>query len=270
MQIIFNMSGSNAQQVHDQSPHISCGKHPVEIYTNYCCTTLTPLCPDCIDSHNKTQKANGILPEVDTLGRVKYMCGNHVEYAISMLEGELKTVIQHQNFTVGDWLSLARTNLEAAKKKMLEIINVYFADLLKRYQDELGSIEGRFNFKPIRDDLETIVKELKLIQNQLKGPQVFQGIKSTVTLDMKALVKTYQTKVEDALDVSHNIPIDVDFSDEDARDFQNKLRDYISLNNRNVSLNRDPNSRNRIQKTEIDLHNRDTSQYLRTKFKINN
>ena len=35
--------------------------------------------------------------------------------------------------------------------------------LTRSLQDELSTLEGRFNFKPIRDDLETILRELKLV-----------------------------------------------------------------------------------------------------------
>jgi hypothetical protein len=263
------MSG---QIIHDQTPLISCQKHSAEVFTNYCCVNscLTPLCPDCIDDHNKNHKNNGVFPEVDTLGRVKFMCVKHIDYAVRVLEGELATVIQHQSFTVGDWINLARKNLELAKQRMHGLIDQYFSDLLRQYQDELSTLEGRFNFKPIRDDLETILRELKLIDSQLKGNQVFQGIKSTVTLDVKNLIKVYQTKVEDALDISHNIPIDVDFSEEDCREFAKDLRKYISINRTSVSLNRDPNSRNRIVKTENDLQSSDTTNYFKTKFRMNN
>lgn len=263
------MSG---QLIHDQTPSITCPKHTAEIYTNYCCvnTCLTPLCPDCIDDHNKNHKNNGVFPEVDTLGRVKFMCAKQIDYAVKVLEAELQTVIQHQSFTTGDWMNLAKKNLDVAKMRMQQLIEQYFADLLKTYQEELGQLEGRFNFKPIREDLEVILRELKLVDNQLKGQQVFQGIRSTVSLDLKALVKTYQTKVEDALDISHNIPIDVDFSEEDCREFRKDLQKYISINRTAVSLNRDPNSRNRIAKTEIELQNSDTQHYFKTKFRMNN
>lgn len=266
------MSGIAGQSFHDQVTLIPCGKHTAEVFTNYCCvnTCLTPLCPDCIDEHNKNHKNSGVFPEVDTLGRVKHMCSKHIEFAIKTLEAELALVIQNQTYTVGDWINVAKKNLDQAKQKMQEIINVYFDELLKRYQEELTHLEGRFNFKPIRDDLETILRELKLIDNQLKSNQVFQGIKSTVMLDVKNLVKTYQTKVEDALDISHNIPIDVDFSKDDEREFKKDLEKYISINRTNVSLNRDPNSRNRIAKTEVDLTNSETNHYFRSKFKVNN
>ena len=263
------MSG---QIIHDQTPMVGCNKHPAEVFTNYCCvpTCLTPLCPDCIDDHNKNHKNNGVFPEVDTLGRVKFMSIKHIDYAIKVLEAELQTVIQHQSYTTGDWLNSARKNLDIARLRMQQLIDQYFAELLKTYQEELSTLEGRFNFKPIRDDLETILRELKLVESQLKGQQIFQGIRSTVSLDLRSLVKTYQTKVEDALDISHNIPIDVDFSEEDSREFIKDLRKYISINRKAVSLNRDPNSRNRIAKTEIELQNSDTQHYFKTKFKMNN
>ena len=56
-------------------PVIACEKHPYQYVTNFCCNTLMPLCPECIDEHTKycftqTQTA----PEIDTLRRVQDMC----------------------------------------------------------------------------------------------------------------------------------------------------------------------------------------------------
>lgn len=66
-----------SKTVNSAMPVIPCDRHSHEYITNFCCdeNCLLPLCPECIDEHNKFHNNSGNnLPEVDTLRRVQQMC----------------------------------------------------------------------------------------------------------------------------------------------------------------------------------------------------
>lgn len=61
-----------------------CEYHPSECLTNFCShpQCLRPLCPDCIDAHNKFHKSSSTFAEIDSLKNVKLMCQKKVTTGI--------------------------------------------------------------------------------------------------------------------------------------------------------------------------------------------
>lgn len=254
----------------ESMPEFSCEKHRQEIVTNFCCikTCLTALCPECIDDHNKLHKANSQFPEVDTLRRVKTMCCKQTNHAMEVIESELAKLQKYNNMSMEDKIAEGLRDLNTAKQQMHDEIDKYFERLEKDYAQIIRQNSGHmFNFKDLIEELQILLAELRDLDGQLNSNQLIIGIKRTCELDMRNLVISYERKVEDKLDKAINLPVDVEFSREDAEGFRRDLEKYVQLRNKAVKIDRpqgfgmDPMTR------QIKLRMDETDMYFERKFK---
>ena len=118
-----------------------CAIHSEEAITNYCCLMgcQTPLCPECIDDHNKRHKANGVFPEIDTLNRVSKMCEKKSTLVIEELQEMLERLNSLKCFDTDSLQKEAFENLESIKAKIIEQISIFFDNL---YEDFSSKISG--------------------------------------------------------------------------------------------------------------------------------
>ena len=118
-----------------------CSIHNEEIITNYCCllNCQTPLCPECIDEHNKKHKSNGIFPEIDTLNRVSMMCKKKSSLIIDELQEMLNRLNSLSAIDSEKMKSNAKTDLDNIKNKIIQQISVFFDNL---YNDFVSKING--------------------------------------------------------------------------------------------------------------------------------
>jgi hypothetical protein len=210
--------------------NIPCSIHRDEVYTNFCCTTLTPLCPECIDDHIKAQKMNGVLPEIDTLRRVKTMCTKQVHHGIDVIEEELSRLERYNNMSIDDIINEGTTEMNNARQKMHRIIDGYFDAIEQDYANKIKLNVGKFfDFKDLIEELMCLLGELKRLDSQLESNQLIESIRRVSSLDMKDMTITYQSKVDESLDRRLKLPISVVFTDNDARSFQNDLNKYVRV-----------------------------------------
>lgn len=118
-----------------------CSIHKDEIITNYCCLMAcqTPLCPECIDEHNKRHKSNNVFPEIDTLNRVTHMC----EKKSTMVIDQLQEMIQRLNSLSGvdseNMQRKVKSDLDVMKERLIDQISVFFDNL---YNDYVSKMSG--------------------------------------------------------------------------------------------------------------------------------
>lgn len=115
----------------------TCKTHSEELITNYCCilSCQTPLCPECIDEHNKMHKKQNVFPEIDTINRVKTMCSNKLVFTSKTLEDLLNKLNNAKNLNLDDILQTSLQDLEKHRLRVIEQVNIYF----KQIQDEFVS-----------------------------------------------------------------------------------------------------------------------------------
>ena len=153
-------------------PNIPCSLHREEVFTNFCClkTCLTPLCPECIDDHNKSHKMNGEFPEIDTLRRVKNMCCKQVTHGIDVIEEELSRLERYNNMSIDDIINEGTAEMNAAKQKMHRIIDGYFDAIEQDYANKIKLNVGKFfDFKDLIEELMCLLGELKRLDTQLES-----------------------------------------------------------------------------------------------------
>lgn len=120
-------------------PKFYCGIHNEELITNYCCLMgcQTPLCPECIDDHNKRHKLNGIFPEIDTLNRVVAMCEQKSGVVVEELEEMNHRLNSATTIDVEELKSIAYNDLENMKLKMIDQITIFFNNLYEDFSNKL-------------------------------------------------------------------------------------------------------------------------------------
>ena len=118
-----------------------CSIHQDDLITNYCCLLgcQTPLCPECIDQHNKKHKNNGVFPEIDTLTRVSKMCEKKSSLVIDELQDMIKRLDSLSGVDSESMKHKARNDLDNMKNKIIQQISVFFDNL---YQDFESKISG--------------------------------------------------------------------------------------------------------------------------------
>lgn len=120
-------------------PTFYCGIHNEEVITNYCCLMgcQTPLCPECIDEHNKRHKLNGVFPEIDTLNRVVAMCEQKSGLVVEELSDMLSRLESAVTVDVEEIQSLAFNDLEIMKQKLIDQITIFFNNLYEDFSSKL-------------------------------------------------------------------------------------------------------------------------------------
>ena len=216
-----------------------CNTHPEEIITNYCClrACLTPLCPDCIDEHNKRHKAKNQFPEIDTIQRVKNMCYNKLSVVSKTLEDHLNRLNSATNINIEDILNKSLQDLDKLKAKMVDQINKYFSQLKDEYVSNLRSSGAQINdFQELRKKIEQVIEELGAIKNGLEGPYLFDSIKNTSNLDSENLLSTFEKMVEEALNKQVSLPTQFVFNEQYFSNFSLELRKIISIDTKNIKV----------------------------------
>ena len=97
----------------------------------------TPLCPECIDEHNKRHKLNGVFPEIDTLNRVVAMCEQKSGLVVEELQEMLSRLDSASTVDVEDIQTVAYNDLEMMKNKLIDQINIFFTNLYEDFSSKL-------------------------------------------------------------------------------------------------------------------------------------
>jgi len=254
----------------DYESHLICPHHPEEALTNFCCIKkcLTALCPECIDDHNKRHKMENVFPEIDTIKRVKTMCSKQVLNAIGVLEEELTRVNKFSSMSADDILSEAERDLSTARKSMHKCIDDFYDTILEDYADRIKqNITKTYDFRDLEDELRVLLTELHSLEEQMRTKEMLSALRKTCSLDMTEVVLTYQEKVQKQVEKRLSLPIDVDFSEKDKRDFHNDLGKYIKLKNKDIGISMPDFERSRLQNVLLKMTNDETTSYFSKKFK---
>jgi len=222
-----------------QKHRFICNYHPDEIITNFCClrTCLTPLCPDCIDEHNKKHKLLGQFPEVDTLSRVKAMCHNRLVVASKTLEDQLTRLNSATNVNLDDIIKKSLNEIENLRINLINQMNSYFKSIQDEYVTKLRGSELMFNdYRGLKEEIASIIEELNAVRYSLDSPNSFESIKNTVKLDTDSLLATFDKQVEDALSKSVSLPIKFVLNEGELQNFQNGLKRIISVFSQDVKV----------------------------------
>ena len=210
----------------------------------------------------------GVFPEIDTIKRVKNMSQKQIQNAVNVLEEELSKVKRFSSMSADDILSEAERDLSAARKGMHKSIDEFYDSILEDYADKIKqNISKTYDFKELEEELKILLLELHSLEDQRRSKDMINAMRKTCSLDMQELVLTYQEKVQRQVDKRLSLPIDIDFSEKDRRDFHNDLGKYVRIKNKDIGISMPEVERTRIHNAVLKMTNDETTSYFSKKFK---
>ena len=218
----------------DKGLKIFCEDHQSEIITNFCCILdcLKPLCPECIDYHNKFHKQNQQYPEIDTLRNVKINCSKKVKAAIISLTQELEKLELKYMINPQEMIDEGLENLKRCREKVLQMVNAFFDNLEVMYKRKLNeTIFKGHDYTTIFDKIKNLVQELEFLQTSLEsGNNTMSVIKKICLLDLKTLLDKYKAEIQDLIESRTIISTEIMVNDSRLSVIESELAKYASLN----------------------------------------
>ena len=203
-----------------------CAVHPDEPITNYCCLLgcQTPLCPDCIDEHNKRHKSNGVFPEIDTINRVTQMCEKKSSMVVDELQEMLERLNSLQCLDVDSLLGNAKNEVDSIREKIIDQINLFFDNLYEDYSSKItGSVKKVMDFGDLKRRLIQVNEEMSNIRDNLYGNNIFEAIKCVSHLDDQSLLQSFEKEIDVAVSKSVQLPTKFGFNEVQAKNFTNEF-----------------------------------------------
>lgn len=216
-----------------------CPSHKGEIITNYCCLRqcLSPLCPDCIDDHNKKHQSERTLPEIDTLRRVQMMSANKLDLIGKMLEDFLSKLNSATNIDIEGTIQSSLQDLENIRKKLIDQINAYFKALQDEYISKSQSAVSNIpDFRELKGKIRSLVDEVGGIRNNLENQNCFDAIRTTINLDEEGLKNNVNSWVTDAISTIITLPTHLVYKENLNSEFIKVLASMVTLDSKEVKL----------------------------------
>ena len=254
--------------VHDYSRGMRCKVHPNEELTNFCCIKhcLTPICPECIDDHNKDHKLRGEFPEIDTFKRVINMCLKQVGTATTVVEEELKRLKKFSKLDVEDIMQDAAKEMMSARQNMHQAIDSFFEEILADYEKNIRkTFTKSFDLKPLDKELRLALEELDSLDSQLKSGRekyFIDSVRRVISIDMSKFVVFYQEKIRQGLGKGMVLPFDVVFSRQNHPEMHDFLRRYTVQKARMVGLSDKDMERTAVHHHQLKLQNDEAASYF--------
>ena len=183
-----------------QATKIYCEDHPGEKITNFCFASLKPLCPGCMDFHNKMMKQNGTFPELDTLKNVKVNCAKKVKSAIMALTGELQKLDSQLVVNPKEIIDEGIATMRRAREKLIEQINRHFEELEMEYSKRINdAILKAMGYNDVNDKIKNLLNELEHLLYNIETPNCIPTIKKVCLIDLKTLLDKFRSDVNQTL-----------------------------------------------------------------------
>jgi hypothetical protein len=255
----------------DYSRGMRCKVHPSEELTNFCCIKhcLTPICPECIDNHNKDHKAKGEFPEVDTFKRVINMCLKQVSTASNTVEEELKRINKFSKLDVEEIVEDAAKEIQIAQQNLHKAIDTFFEEILAEYEANIRkSFSQSFDLRPLQKELQLAREELESLDAQLRSGRekyTADSVRRVIAIDMSRFVVFYQEKVRQGLGKGMILPFDVVFTQNDQPEFHNFLKRYLVQKARMIGVSDKDLERTALHHRQLKLQNDEAANYFERK-----
>ena len=215
-------------------PVIACEKHPYQYVTNFCCNTLMPLCPECIDEHTKycftqTQTA----PEIDTLRRVQDMCIMKTSQQITLVEEELKSLGFSSFNNKDEFVASKAKEFEAARHKLHRIIDDYMDGLMSGFKNKMGQDFGNMKeIMALADKLRTRLEHLKILNKQLQTKQVVTAIRKTCQVTASDVLLEMQDEIKGMTTNNKVFSVNINIQDSEILEIRDTLQKVIFFDNK--------------------------------------
>ena len=255
----------------DKGLRIFCDDHPNEIITNFCCILdcLKPMCPECIDYHNKFHKQNQQYPEIDTLRNVKINCSKKVKAAILSLTQELEKLELKYLINPQEIIDEGLETLKRCREKVLQLVNAFFDNLEMNYKRRLNdAIFKGHDYNTIFEKIKNLIQELEFLQTSLdSGNNTLSVIKKICLLDLKTLLDKYKQEIQDLIESRTYVSTEIMVNESRLSVIESELIKFASMNQtKQGRINPNQSSNNY---TVSSIHNNDKLPFLSSNINMN-
>lgn len=215
-----------------------CKTHPNDRITNYCCmrSCQRPLCPECIDDHNKTHAEKNQYPKLGTISKVKKMCIEKLKMLTESLQQNLEKLEEAKYQYSEETLQKSLEDLDTLRLKLIDKVNYYFLQLKKnlkmKFNEKADEILKDFKQQDIK--IKNVMEELKNIDTNLYGINMFEAFKNVSNLDSNQLLEYFHVTVGKSYERSMTDTIQCLFSNNDYLGFMDNLQNIVSLEATNI------------------------------------
>ncbi|EGR28733.1 kelch motif family protein, putative [Ichthyophthirius multifiliis] len=209
-----------------------CQIHQDEIYTNFCTKQecLKPLCPECIDHHNKNHSKQNTYAILISLKVLKSQCVERLKLCKDKL-------LQYQDFLDGkntllanDFFDEGLIQIKNARENLINMIQKYFNQIEEEYSSRIRSFSKRdTDINNILEQIKSFSGEIEQIYQNIQSPYFIKGIQETMNFDLQTKMKIFENQIQE-IDKNHNInQIDIIIDKKRLEFVKMELNKYIQL-----------------------------------------
>lgn len=227
---------------HHLSSHASpyqCQEHDNEPITNFCSNVdcLKPLCPECIDIHNKFHHTHNSLPQIASLKNAKANCLKKVKAALSSLYQELENPLLNSIIDPNNALKEEVIKMREIKEKLNEIINQYLTTLEANLKKNISKSHSNSNdAQDVYERMKNTIAELESLQKDVNTHNSLGVIKKICALDLKTLMNKFKSDLTKALQKRSSEGVSIVYDQSCIDHFKDILTKMITLSKENELL----------------------------------
>ncbi|KAM3131222.1 hypothetical protein pb186bvf_016680 [Paramecium bursaria] len=152
---------------------ILCSQHPEELITNFCCNPecLRPLCPDCIEQHNRSHQQSNTFPDTDSIKNVKNQCILKTTYGRREIQQILEQLQEDEQIAQSTQLIATFNHLE---EQFLNKPQIYLE---------------------LQKNIRNLINQLEFMNVGLEGSNPINSIKKVCSLDLKKNIEKFKKQI---------------------------------------------------------------------------
>lgn len=217
---------------HQSSNSHVCSDHDNEPITNFCShiDCLKPLCPECIDDHNKHHHSQNTLPQISSLKNAKSNCAKKIKAALAALHQELDNPLLTAIVDPQNAIREEIKKVNELREKLNDIIQHYLVGLESNLKKNINKSHSNSN-----DALEVIEKfknhiaELESLHKDIHSNNSLGVLKKICGLDLKTMMNKLKADLTRALQKRSTEGVAIVFDESYLDHFKDVLSKLIGL-----------------------------------------
>ena len=209
-----------------------CQEHDNEPVTNFCSNMdcLKPLCPECIDIHNKFHHSQSTLPQIASVKNAKSMCGKKLKAALAALHQELENPILNAIIDPTNAIKEEMKKLREVKEKLNEIIDHHLQTLEVNLKKNINRTHTNSNDAlEIYEKMKSMISELESLHRDLHTNNSLGVLKKICSLDLKTMMNKFKAEMGRALQKRSSEGVSAIYDDSFTEAFKDILGKLVGL-----------------------------------------
>lgn len=209
-----------------------CQEHDNEPITNFCAfiECLKPLCPECIDIHNRLHHSQNTLPQITSLKNARLNCTKKIKAALSSLNQELENPLLQAIIDPSAAIREESKRVRELKEKINGVIDTYLMNLESSLKKNINKSHAQSNEAlEVYQKMKETVHELESLHKDIHTHNSLTVVKKICALDLKSLMNKFKSDLTRSLQKRSTEGVAVVFDESYMDNFREVLMKMISL-----------------------------------------